>query len=283
MKLTKEHILHQDFVLSYAKYKKLNKHDKEDADVLRKLVSCDYVNWSHKFASRFFIKTPNALKYLSRQDQEKFLNNTNLKYMSIPVQMSAIDKNESLIKLASKRVQAECIILTPVRASLYTYDEQVDIALNSGIAYSVVRHLQQEAQLKLCKKNPKMIAYANEIVQDKVITENPDWFKYASHDYQIVLADITTYNISKITKDCIKRYIRVSETYTKEKFEFLINSFYKIKKQRKLIESIVKYTPVEFVSENSLEIYIKCHPNKKFRKIRRSKLWRNLKKKLLAK
>ena len=283
MKITKNDVLQPEFALNYAKYKKLNKKDKKDDAVLGKLVFCDYENWKEKFAIKFFLKNPEGLKFLSKSAQEKFLTKSNLKYMSVQVQLEAIEKDEDLLKLASDRVKTECFVLDPVRTTLYTDEEVCNIVLNSGIAYKVMRTLKQHIQLKVCMKNPKLLTFANEIVQDKIVTENPDWFKYASYDYKIVLADITTYNISKLTKDCIKRYIRLNQTYSKQKFEILIKAFYKNKKLRYLIEPLVKHTPAEFVSEENMDIYIKCHSNKKYRKIRRNKRWKNIKKSSLTK
>lgn len=277
MKLNKDVVLNENFNLNLKTFKKVNKADKQDEDVLKKLVTSNYSNWNQKQRIKFFNTYPKALGYLSEIEQVEFLSKENLKFLSESLQKRAILENEENLKFVSTKIQAESIIENNARATLFEFDTLKDIVSEYK---NVLECLPEHIQIDICKANNKMIRYANMIVQDKVISINPGLFKYATVDYKAHLADISTYDLSKLTKDCIKMYAIQNQEYTKEKFEILLNGLYKIKKQRRLIETLVKYTDINFITNESLEIFLKCHPNRRFRRIRRSKVWRKIKKNL---
>lgn len=254
-------------------FKKLNKADKLDDEVLEKLVTLDYSNWNKSTRIKFFNIYPKAIGYLSEIDQVEFLSKENLKYMSDGLQRRAIIENEDNLKFVSRKIQAESILENHARASTFEFDIQKEIALQYK---ETLICMPEDSQMRLCKSNDKLLKFASLIVQDKIISDAPNLFKYASMDYRVHLADISTYDLTKLTKDCIRLYTIQNQEYTKEKFEILLDGLYKIKKQRKLIEVLVKYTDINFISNKSLDIFLKCHSNKKFRKIRRSKIWKKV-------
>lgn len=277
MRLNKTEVLKENYNLTLKTFKKLNRLDRQDANVLQKLVIFDYANWEPEIAQKFFTKYPKALRYLEDEKQKKFINANTLKYLSKEIQIQVINNDEKMLKSASKKVQAEMILKEPARALVFTIAEQKEIALASGVDYIVIKYLSKDAQKSICNDNVKLIKYADVIVQDKIIAEDTDLFKYGSQDYRFYLADISTYNMSKITKECIRRYTRESQIYSQEIFEKVLNGLYKIHKQRKLIEVLVKYTDINLVTYESLNIFMKCNANKKIRKFRRSKVWKKVK------
>ena len=224
---------------------------------------------------KFFNNYPQARYYLSEIEQVEFLSKENLRYLSEGLQRRAIEESEENLKFVSRKVQAECIIEDNARAALFDTDTLRAIVNENK---DVLECMPEVVQIEICEDNNKLLKYANVIVQDKVISDAPHLFKYGSMDYKSHLADISTYDLSKMTKDCIRAYTVQNQEYTQEKFEMLLHGLYKIKKQRKLIETLVKYTDISFITSESLDIFFKCHSNKKMRKIRRSKAWHKLKK-----
>ena len=210
-------------------------------------------------------------------DQVEFFSKENLRYLSEGLQRRAIEESEENLKFVSRKIQAESIIEDNARAALFDIDTLRIIANENKDALIC---MTENVQIEICEENSKMLRYANVIVQDKVISNAPQLFRFGSVDYKSHLADISTYDLSKMTKDCIRAYTVQNQEYTKEKFEILLHGLYKIKKQRKLIETLVKYTDISFITNESLDIFFKCHSNKKMRKIRRSKAWHKLKKSL---
>ena len=78
MKLSKELVLKENFNLNLKTFKKVNKADKQDEDVLKKLVTSNYVSWNQKQRIKFFNIYPKALYYLSEIEQVEFLSKENL-------------------------------------------------------------------------------------------------------------------------------------------------------------------------------------------------------------
>lgn len=267
-------ITDSEYNLTLSEFKHLPLEAQENTEVVEKLIDCCFKDWSKKQRVKFFTKYPMLLRYAPITLQKQYHTTKNFKYLSEYVQNFFIKEEETNVAYASIVVQSQFLYNNPDKYFLFNYATQKKIALND---LNLLKNTSEEVQIDIVKSNFNYLRYAHTNSQDKFVKHNPNYFKYTSLFYQSEVADISTWNLSKLKEDVLKDFILKSPKYDKDMFVKLIENLQSNKKSQKLIYTAVKYSDPSFVSSEILDKFMELNSkNKNCRKFRNSKLWQSI-------